>query len=211
MNKTFLSVSLALGCFACSARQTREPRLWRLLDPGTFDPAALPTPPDYTAASGWLAHPDTDDDADVALPTLPATDPSGAGAAVFYLHPTTHLARAWNGPIDEAAYREASARGGTLIQASAFNGSAAVYAPAYRQAHGRSFTHPTPDGDLARDVAFGDVSAAFDVFLSELGERPFLVASHSQGSVMAARLLRERVASTPLAERLVAWEAGQLE
>ena len=94
-----------------------------------FDASTIPRAPDYASDAAWLALPNTRDDADVALPELPAIDPAAAHADVFYLHPTTSIAPSWNAPFDNAAIRAASIRGGTLIQASAFNACCAVYAP----------------------------------------------------------------------------------
>jgi hypothetical protein len=55
------------------------------------------------------------------------------------------------------------------------------------------------------DLAYRDVKAAFEVFQARRGaERPFFVLGHSQGSVIAARLLAEVVAGTPLQATLVA-------
>ena len=179
------------------------------MDPGAFDPALTPPAPDYADPASWAARPDTADGADVALPGLPAIDPAAAAADVFYVHPTTWLGGGWNGPIDDPMVVEGTERGGTLIQASAFNGCCAVWAPRYRQAHGRAFTNPDAEGARAVDVAFADVEAAFDAFLAVTGDRPFGIAGHSQGAALAARLLRERVAGTELQQRLVAaWIPG---
>jgi hypothetical protein len=59
-------------------------------------------------------------------------------------------------------------------------------------------------------VAYADVRAAFQHFLAHTdAARPFLLASHSQGSALAYRLLREEIAPTALRERLVAaWLIG---
>ena len=48
------------------------------------------------------------------------------------------------------------------------------------------------------------MSAAFDQFLKEAGDRPIILAGHSQGALHLERLLRERIAGTPLAKRVVA-------
>ncbi len=131
------------------------------------------------------------DGADVALASLPATDQIEAPIAVFYVHPTTRVGTQWNGPWDDPMVVEGTHRGGTLIQASVFNGCCAVYAPRYRQAHGRAFTEPDSHGDQAIELAYSDVSAAFDAFLEARPEGAgFVVAAHSQGSMLAARLLR---------------------
>ena len=124
---------------------------------------------------------------------------------MFYVHPTTSIAPSWNASFDDAAIRTASIRGGTLIQASALNVCCAVYAPTYRQASLRAFTAPSPDGKRAIDLAYADVLAAYEEFARRTGgERPFILAGHSQGAALAARLLRERIASSKARARLVA-------
>lgn len=192
------AVLIVVGVF------TADRWLMDAMDPGPFDPALTPPAPDFADPASWAALPELDDGADVALPGLPAIDQATAPADVFYLHPTTWMGPSWNGPTDDPVVIEATHRGATLIQASAFNACCAVYAPRYRQAHGRACVRPDALGDRAIDVAFADVSAAFDVFLGRTGDRPFIVAAHSQGSVLAGRLLRERIGGTPLADRLVA-------
>src|SRR5581483_6659144 len=116
-----------------------------------------------------------------------------ADVDVFFLHSTSSVAPTWTAPADDVDVRNASIRGGTLIQASAFNACCAIYAPEYRQASGFAFLEPSVDGDRAIDVAYHDVVAAFDEFLRRTSRRPFILAAHSQGSVLAARLLHDRI------------------
>jgi len=200
---------LLVGCVIAItlivAIATIDQWLFDLLDPGEFVAARTPAEPDYAAASSWAALPAVEDDADVFLVDYPAVDTAAAPADVFFVHPTTWLGTEWNGPIDDPVVIEATARGATLIQASAFNACCAIYAPRYRQANGRAFTKPNADGVRAIDVAFRDVSSAFESFLERRGRaRPFILASHSQGTVLAARLLRERIANQPIGRTLVA-------
>ena len=183
---------------------TMDRWLFAVLDPGPFDPSRTPPPPRYDDPATWAALPETEDGADVALPEHPAIDQRTAPADVFYVHPTTWIGGEWNAPFDDPTVIEATTRGGTLIQASVFNACCAVYAPRYRQANGRAFTLPDAEGERARDVAYGDIVAAFEVFLQRTGERPFILAGHSQGAVLAGRLLRERIAGHPAQARLVA-------
>jgi hypothetical protein len=183
---------------------TMDRWLFVVLDPGAFDPDATPPAPDYAEHSAWAALPELDDGADVALAELPAIDQRHAPADVFYLHPTTWLGAQWNAPFDDPAVAEATTRGGTLIQASAFNACCAVHAPRYRQANGRAYTHPDAHSERAVAVAYADVSAAFDAFLARIGERPFIIAGHSQGAMLGARLIRERIAGGVLEQRLIA-------
>lgn len=175
-----------------------------------FAEQAPPSPPDYSQPAAWSALPDRVDAADVAPAELPAGDQATLPADVFYVHPTSYIGSNWNGPIDDPKLRRDSDAGGARIQASAFNACCAIYAPYYRQANGTAFYRPTPDGDRALDLAYGDVRAAFHAFLARRGrDRPFLVAAHSQGSILAERLLAEEIAGTPLRDHLVAaWLVG---
>jgi hypothetical protein len=76
---------------------------------------------------------------------------------------------------------------------------------AHRQANGTAFYRRSADGDRAIELAYGDVRRAFEAFNARRGgARPFIIAAHSQGSVLAERLLYEAVSGTPLRERLVA-------
>lgn len=201
----WLAAGAGLGVLGLGvALATIDHWLLLALHPGQFDPADAPVPPDYAEAAAWAARPGVPSGADAALPQLPRALPDKAPAAAFYLHPTTSVGRTWNAPIDDPAVVQATERGATLIQASVFNGCCAVYAPRYRQANGVAFTHPSPEGERAIEIALDDVTRAFDAFLAEIGERPFFVGGHSQGSALGARLLQRRVAGTPLQERLIA-------
>jgi hypothetical protein len=124
---------------------------------------------------------------------------------VFYIHPTTYVGGEWNGPIDDAALNAATDRVATLIQASAFNACCAIYAPRYRQANLTAFTGQDEAGLTAVDLAYQDVAAAFRYWREKYNHgRPFILAAHSQGTVLARRLLREYVSGTPVRQQLVA-------
>jgi pimeloyl-ACP methyl ester carboxylesterase len=170
-----------------------------------FDARALPPAPDYADATAWTAHPERDDPADVVPAGLRGIEQTSAPVDVFYVHPTTYLGSAWNGPVDDAELNAQTDELATLIQASAFNGCCAVYGPRYRQAHGQAFVQPGADADSAIDLAYRDVLEAFRFFLGEHSRgRPFILAGHSQGSVLGARLLQREIADSGLTERLVA-------
>jgi hypothetical protein len=163
-----------------------------------------PPPPDYADPASWSALPEREDLADRVPPGEPAVAPRRAPADVFYVHPTSYLGRRWNAPTDDAALAEATDRVGTGIQAAAFNACCAVYAPRYRQANGTAFYRPSQDGERAIALAYDDVRRAFDAFEARRGaDRPFLVAAHSQGSVLAERLLVEVISGTARRDRLV--------
>ena len=90
-------------------------------------------------------------------------------------------------------------------QASAYNGCCNVYAPRYREANIFAYFSDESDRDEVLAFAYQDVRAAFEYFLANYSEgRPFIIASHSQGTHHALRLLAEEIDGTPLRERMVA-------
>ncbi|HZF48871.1 MAG TPA: DUF3089 domain-containing protein [Polyangiaceae bacterium] len=177
-----------------------------VMAPGAaFDREAPPAAPDYADPRSWSALPERDDLADRAPAGVRPVDPRRAGVDVFYVHPTSHVGSRWNAPVDDPALNDATDRVATGIQASAFNGCCAVYAPRYRQANGTAFYSASADGDRAIDLAYGDVRRAFDAFNARRGPgRPFFLASHSQGTVLLERLLYEAVSGADLRNQLVA-------
>ncbi|HTG37992.1 DUF3089 domain-containing protein [Sphingomonas sp.] len=158
----------------------------------------------YADADMWLARPDKPGNPALWTPEgfAPATDPR---AAVFFIHPTSYLDRSrWNAPLDDVAANDRAAlflRG----QASAFNAVGAIWAPRYRQATFGAFLTNAEAANRALDLAYGDVLSAFDRFLVETGDdRPIILAGHSQGALHLSRLLKDRVADKPVADRIVA-------
>lgn len=165
--------------------------------------ADLPPPGDYSKADLWISRPDKPGNPALWTPKgfAPAANPP---AAVFFIHPTSFLDRTqWNAPLDN---KDANARAELFLrgQASAFNSVGAVWAPRYRQATFGAFLTGKKEAQQALDFAYRDVEAAFDAFLKEAGNRPIILAGHSQGAYHLARLLTDRIAGTPLATRVVA-------
>ncbi len=157
----------------------------------------------YRRAEMWLARPDIAGNPALWLPPGYAAT-KAQRAAVFFIHPTSFLDRSrWNAPLDNA---EANARAALFLraQASAFNDVGAIWAPRYRQATFGAFLTDQAAAAKALDLAYGDVAAAFDAFVAEAGDRPIILAAHSQGALHLLRLLREKVAGTPLQKRIVA-------
>lgn len=161
----------------------------------------------YDDPAMWIARPGLGDkDAARWLPPGLKADPAAAlPAAVFFVHPTSYLDKAqWNAPLDDARSRvlaETFVRG----MASPFNASPDLWAPRYRQAAFGAFLTDDPQAGEAFDAAYADVLLAFDAFLAGIGkDQPIVLAGHSQGSLHIKRLLRDRIAGTPLAKRIAA-------
>ena len=159
---------------------------------GHFAAASAGDQPDYAKAASWLARPGTPNDPAHWLPDgVPST--SAGPAAVFYIHPTTYLATdRWNAPLRPPADTEFRTRLFTQTQASVFTSAGQVWAPRYRQAAYGAFLLKSSDAQKALGLAFSDVAAAFDRFLAEAGDKPIILAGHSQGALHLTRLLAER-------------------
>ena len=171
---------------------------------GHFEAAKAGGRPDYTRASSWVARPAMPNDPALWVPD--GVSRSGSGnAAVFFIHPTTYLLNdRWNAPLQAGGDTAFRTRLFVQSQASAFSGAGQIWAPHYRQAAFGAFLLKSEDAREALDLAYQDVSAAFDEFVKEAGDRPIILAGHSQGALHLERLLQERIAGTPLSKRVVA-------
>ena len=160
----------------------------------------------YERPAMWLARPDKPGNPALWTPAGYTSGKRGTGAAIFFIHPTSYVSRDhWNAPIDDP---ETNARAELFLrgQASAFNAAGDIWAPRYRQATFGAFLTSAADSERALLLAYGDVAAAFYIFLKQAGPtRPIILAGHSQGALHLTRLLRDRVATDPaLGKRIVA-------
>lgn len=79
------------------------------------------------------------------------------------------------------------------------------FAPYYRQAGLNAYTMDASESDQYFDLAYEDVSKAFDVYLKDYNQgRPFILAGFSQGSEMLLRLMEEKFGDKALSDQLVA-------
>ncbi|MEO5997635.1 MAG: DUF3089 domain-containing protein [Chitinophagaceae bacterium] len=163
--------------------------------------------PDYSSLNYWAAHPDKKDPSDsVSNSLLKYTIPDTV-ADVFFLHPTTLTSyedTSWNADIDDTSLNTKTDYSSILYQASVFN-ECRVYAPRYRQAHIRAYFSPdTVSNKKAFDLAYEDITNSFQYYLDHYNNgRPIIIASHSQGSTHAQRLLKDFFENKPLKNKLV--------
>lgn len=182
--------------------------------------AVRPEPTDYAQAINWMV--------------LPQADAPGAAQAVdvFFVYPTTYSydrkagpaltsdwSPGWNQSLAQA-YADPIIKYQVESKIGVFaKAGARVYVPYYRQASGFDVLNSvlwqsTPEyanaANQAMQVAYSDVSAAFDFYLAHDNKdangrpRPFILAGHSQGSNLLLYLLQEKFKDPELRRLLVA-------
>ena len=160
----------------------------------------------YDDPAMWFARPGQPGDALVQWrPEGVLPDPVKHDVAVFFVHPTSYLQKAhWNAPLDDPQARqigEVVVRGNASVFAAAIE----VWAPRYRQATFGAFISDQAEARQAHELAYADVAEAFDAFVAaQPPGRGIVLAGHSQGSFILKRLLKEKIAGTALAKRIVA-------
>ena len=164
--------------------------------------------PDYGKLEYWAAHPGKKDPSDT-IPFLLKGSKKEKQADVFFLHPTTLLGLRENGnnnaKIDDPVINFKTDYSPIIYQASAFNENARIFAPRYRQAHIGMYSEKDSASKYAAfNLAYEDVKNAFEYYLkNENNGRPIIIASHSQGTTHATRLLKEFFDGKELSNRLV--------
>lgn len=150
----------------------------------------IPPCPDYQKDISWASKP--------ANPDKPVD--------VFYVYPTIYPKKSpKNMDVFDKGLR-ADVLGLLKAQAGVYSSSANLFAPYYRQV---SFACLNPKEDMMLNSYFrigaDDIHRAFDYYLTFLNQgRPFILAAHSQGSVVMLDLLRSRFKDPALRKQLVA-------
>ena len=165
--------------------------------------------PDYSNLHFWAAHPLKWDPSD-SIPKPLRKEKRDSLVDVFFLHPTIYTTRlkdsSLNADINDAYLNAKTDYSSILYQASVFNQHARIYAPRFREAHINAyFTKDTLASLNAFALAYADIKSAFDYYLKNYNNgRPIIIASHSQGTTHAMRLLRDYFENKPLQRQLVA-------
>ena len=182
--------------------------------------AVRPAPTDYAQASNWML--------------LPRAETPGTAHAVdvFFVYPTTYgydrktgpaLTSEWSAGWNQSlaqAYADPIIKYQVESKIGVFaKAGTRVYVPYYRQASGFDVLNAvlwksTPQlanaANEAMQVAYSDVSAAFDFYLAHHNKdadgkpRPLILAGHSQGSNLLLYLLQDKFKDAELRKRLIA-------
>ena len=164
--------------------------------------------PHYEDLNYWAASPFKKNPSD-KVPKDLAGQAQDTLADVFFIYPTTYtdnkMPEGWNANIDDEAINQKTDNTAILYQASVFNKYSRVFSPRYRQANILAFfTDDKERADEALDTAYSDVKKAFEYYLKKYNHgRPIIIASHSQGTLHAGRLLKEFFENKPLEKQLV--------
>ena len=156
-----------------------------------FSKSEVPEPYNYEKKSSWLMEEiNTDKNEKVSL--IEKKFHNDVPISVFFIHPTTYFGRNWNQPINDLKSVSLLEERIVPNQVNVFSSCCNIYVPKYRQATIFTFVASEKNARQAFEVAYQDVRNAFSQFFEQLGGNyPFIIASHSQGSMHAVRLLRD--------------------
>ncbi len=169
--------------------------------------------PDYSNLNYWAAHPYKKDPSDSISKSLKNNDVADSSVDIFFIHPTTYTSTAKefgnNAPVDNPDLNAKTDYSTILYQASVFNQAGRVFSPRYRQANLQAYfpvtATDTTEAIAAFELAYQDIKSAFTYYLAHNNNgRPIIIASHSQGTTHAKRLLKEFFDGKPLQNKLVA-------
>jgi hypothetical protein len=163
--------------------------------------------PDYSDLYYWASHPYKKDNADSIPLDLIKRTKIDSTVDVFFIHPTTYTTENfynYNAAINDSILNKITDESTILFQASVFNECCRIFSPRYRQAHIKCFYMDNKKSDEFFDTAYSDVKNAFELYLKNFNHnRPIIIASHSQGTKHAGRLLKEFFEDKPLYKNLV--------
>ena len=203
--KLFLPIIALLLLSSCS--QSNYAKLEPLYAQEAFADA-----PEYSNLQYWAAHPDKNDPSDSVPAPIKAGYHPSTNVDVFFIHPTTYLDSTkpygWSASFKDYKTNLQTDYTTILNQASIFNEVGRIFAPRYRQAHIKSYTPKnkidTGYALAAFELAYQDVKKSFEYYMEHYNNgKPIIIASHSQGSSHAIRLLKEFFDNKPLSKKLV--------
>lgn len=149
--------------------------------------------PDYSNEQYWGSLPFRHDAADFVRKGDTWINDSLKKVDVFYIYPTLYKnGNEWNADVADKKLNKRLDKLPVKYQASVFNKVGRVYIPRYRQAIIQTFHDSTGNGEKALDFAYQDIKRAFAYYLEHYNHgRPIIIASHSQGTALSRRLLKD--------------------
>jgi len=147
---------------------------------------------DYNDEKNWAFRSDVHDFNRLIPKNYNIKNEKKINVSVFFIHPTTLFSsKKWN--ADTSHFLNNNIIDLCLEnQASVFAGITDLYVPHYREMHIYSYTD-TINGIKAFNVAYNDIEASFKYFLKNKKTDKFIIASHSQGTNHAKKLINEYI------------------
>jgi len=160
---------------------------------------------DYSKESSWASLPQIADEADLIPAGEIGVDQLNSKVDVFFVHPTGYLkGHHWTDPLETESATKENTQWMMANQASVFNGCCSIYAPHYRQASIYSYFGSDELREEVHSFVYQDVKKSFEYFIKNHSKgRPFILASHSQGTHHSIRLLAEEVDGSDLYSRMI--------
>ena len=160
--------------------------------------------PNYSNADSWAVKPDKYPE---PLKKI-IGDSESKDCDVFFIYPTMFLDRKdvrWNADINDKSLNKSIVNRSVKYQASAFGKVGNIYIPFYRQSHYKVYVSPfSRHEEKSRAIAYNDIKKAFIYYLDNYNDgKPIIIASHSQGSILSAMLIKEFFDDKPLQQKLV--------
>lgn len=195
LRKTFIKVYIVLW-FITGCKVSYRPY--------EFDNNPEIIAPDYTNEESWAVLPTNYPD---FLKNL-QINKEFKNADIFYIYPTLLTSKNnkyWYSDIWDADVRNDVYERPVKYQASAWLEAGNLYIPFYRQAHIRVFNKKyKEEGKKALKLAYSDVKRAFQFYLENYNKgKPFIIASHSQGTLHAREIIKEFIDGKPLQEKFI--------
>ena len=205
MKITKISLYVAIIMFSCSCRTQHKLNYSSefIVPNQNFNEFEVAGELDYTINNNWAFRSDLHDDKKILPRNYKLKNERKLDVSVFYIHPTTLFSsRKWNADTNHFINNK-------IIdlclenQASVFAGITDLYVPHYREMHIHSYTD-TINGIKAFNIAYNDILASFKYFVKNIKTEKFIIASHSQGTNHAKKLINEYIiANKELSDKLI--------
>ena len=192
VNTTKLLFPFIFLFFSCGLKQKLNYSSQFIVPDQKFNDIEIRMPLDYNDEKNWAFRSDIHDFNKILPKNYSKKNEKKINVSVFFIHPTSLFSsKKWNADTCHFSNNKII----DLIlenQASVFAGITDLYVPHYREMHIYSYTD-TINGIKAFNVAYNDVKSSFKYFLKNKKTDKFIIASHSQGTNHAKKLINEYI------------------
>lgn len=185
-------LSFILLLFSCGLKQKLNYSSEYIIPDKKFNDHEVKSPLNYNDEKNWAFRSDLHDFKRLIPKNYNTEEEKKVNVSVFFIHPTTLFSsKKWN--ADTSHFLNNKIIDLCLDnQASVFAGITDLYVPHYREMHIYSYTD-TINGVKAFNFAYSDIEKSFKYFLNNKKTDKFIIASHSQGTNHAKKLINEYI------------------